>query len=126
MDLSEKIARLKASQRIKLFKQGKWLIVTSEVSSFQASVARGILSLGADLVIVAGLEKGKIKSSIRSSEKFFKETNINLGGSFSKNLAIEFKCTGGGHSTAAGINAEGNISEFFEKAINVTFKFLND
>ena len=122
MDLSEKIARLKASQRTNIVNVGKWLIVSTEVSSFQASAARGILNLGADLVIVAGKEKEKIKASIRSSEKFYYETNLNLGGVFSKELAKEFKGTGGGHSTVAGINAEGSLEDFFKKVNELIIK----
>ena len=61
MDLSEKIARLKASQRMKVYRKGDWIIATAEVSSFQASVARGFLNLGADVAIIVGEKKGKIK-----------------------------------------------------------------
>lgn len=125
MDNSEKIARLKASQRTNIVNVGKWLIVSTEVGSFQASAARGILSLGADLVIVASKEKEKIKASIRSTEKFYYETNLNLGGIFSKELAKEFNGTGGGHSTVAGINAEGDVKKFLEKAIDLIIKTLN-
>ncbi|MBM3291492.1 hypothetical protein FJY84_02310 [Candidatus Bathyarchaeota archaeon] len=124
MELSEKIARLKASQRMKIHRKDKWIIVTAEVSSYQASVARGILNLGADLAIIAGEEKGIIKSSLRSTEKFFKETELVLGGIFTKSLAEEFHGTGGGHSTAAGINVKGSLEMYLESAVNSVSNLL--
>jgi phosphoesterase RecJ-like protein len=58
MDRSERIARLKGSQRMELRTHGDWIIAISRVDSFQASVARALINLGADLAIVGGGEGG--------------------------------------------------------------------
>ena len=72
MDVSEKMARLKSAQRMILYRVEPWIIVTSNLGSFQPSAARGILNLGADVAIIAGNERkslrrasGRRRSSIR-------------------------------------------------------------
>jgi phosphoesterase RecJ-like protein len=117
MDQSERIARLKSVQRARLYRVGVWLVAGANLGSFQASAARGMISLGADLAIIVGSDKKKLKASIRSSEEFNKRTGIHIGDDLSKQLAKQFSGGGGGHPTAAGVNGVGDAEAFLEKAV---------
>lgn len=116
---SERIAVLKASQRHKLHEMGGWIIATSQLSSFQASAARALLFLGADLALVAGDDKKKLRASVRSTEMFHKETSIHLGRDIAIPLGEEFEGAGSGHSTAAGLNGIGEPAKLIKRALEL-------
>jgi bifunctional oligoribonuclease and PAP phosphatase NrnA len=118
LDQSERIARLKSAQRLTIHRIGPWLIASSNLSSFQASAARGLIGLGADVAILAGNDKNEIKASIRSTEDFRATTGIHLGDDVAKPLAESFSGAGGGHPTAAGVNGVGDSEVFLKKAID--------
>lgn len=101
IDISERIARLKGAMRMNLYRSGEWLIATSQVSSFQTSVARAILSLGCHVSIVAGEYKDGVAVSMRSQQDFFAKTNINLGKDVAQVVGARLGGNGGGHPTAA-------------------------
>ncbi|MBD3205271.1 hypothetical protein GF319_02865 [Candidatus Bathyarchaeota archaeon] len=115
---SEKIARLKGAQRLQISRIDKWVLVISQISSHQASGARGLISLGADFVMVSGIKKDKLRSSLRSTKKFYDETGVNLGNVASE-LAILLNGSGSGHPTAAGFNGRGTVEELEEKTIKI-------
>lgn len=117
MDQSERIARLKSAQRAKVYRVDGWIVATANLGSFQASAARGMMNLGADVAIMAGNDKKTLKASIRSSDDFHKMTGLHVGDDISKPLARLFAGEGGGHPTAAGVNGIGDADEFLEKAV---------
>ncbi len=121
---SEKIARLKGSQRMQIHNIQGWIIATSNVSSFQASTARALIGLGADLSIVCGVYKTELRASFRSTNKFFRETNIHLG-ELAQTLGKEFNGEGSGHPTAAGLNGIGETDLFLQKTTHLLNKILN-
>jgi nanoRNase/pAp phosphatase (c-di-AMP/oligoRNAs hydrolase) len=122
MDRSEKIARLKAGQRMKIYMIDGWLVISAEVSSYQASAARGLLSLGADLTLVGGSGEEGIRISMRSTDSFYSETSLHLGRDIALPLGEAFKGAGSGHSTAAGVNALGGL----EEALNMAVKMVSE
>ena len=109
MDFSERVARLKASRRTKLFKVGEWIIALSHVSAYQASAARAMMELGAHVAAVAGEKDGNLEISLRSSQEFYKKTDVHLGRDIAKPLGEYLHGMGGGHATAAGVNGQGDI-----------------
>ncbi|MBC7130486.1 DHH family phosphoesterase [Candidatus Bathyarchaeota archaeon] len=109
MDFSEKVARLKACRRAKIFKINNWLIVLSHVSAYQASAARAIIDLGADVAAVAGQKNDNLEISLRCTREFYEKTGIHLGRDIAKPLGEHLKGMGGGHATAAGVNGIGEI-----------------
>jgi nanoRNase/pAp phosphatase (c-di-AMP/oligoRNAs hydrolase) len=109
MDFSERVARLKASRRTKLFKVGEWIIALSHVSAYQASAARAMMELGAHVAAVAGEKDGNLEISLRSSQEFYKKTEVHLGKDIAKPLGEYLHGMGGGHATAAGVNGQGDI-----------------
>ncbi|MEM0314279.1 MAG: DHH family phosphoesterase [Candidatus Bathyarchaeia archaeon] len=111
MDYSERVARLKACKRARLFKVGDWIIALSHVSAFQASAARAIIDLGAHVAVVAGQKNENLEISLRCSREFHEKTGIHLGRDIAKPLGEHLKGMGGGHSTAAGVNGVGEIED---------------
>ena len=109
MDLSERVARMKACRRAKLLKIGNWIIALSHVSAYQASAARALVDLGAHMAGVAGQKNGKIEISLRCTREFSQQTGIHLGRDIAKPLGEYLKGMGGGHATAAGVNGIGEI-----------------
>jgi phosphoesterase RecJ-like protein len=103
IDVSEKIARLKSGQRSEIHQINDWVIVFSELGSYQASGARALISIGADIAIVIGSEKDETRVSLRSTQAFYDKTGLHLG-----ELVSAFSSanggSGSGHPTAAGYN----------------------
>ena len=115
MDNSERIARVKAAQRLIMHKNAEWIIAYSQVNSFQSSTARALVGLGAHLAIVYGKNKDGYSISMRSTTDFYQQTGIHLGTDVAQPLGEAFKGMGGGHSTAAGVNGPGKLDQFIDK-----------
>jgi len=118
MSDSERMARLKAAQRIEVEKIEKWIVGTTKISSHQASAARALIGLGAHVAMAAGENEGRLRISMRSQRQFNKETGIHLGRDVAKPLGEAMNGMGGGHESAAGVNGTGELdkvlSEFHE------------
>lgn len=119
MDFSERVARLKACRRAKLFKIGEWIIAFSHVSAYQASAARAIIDLGAHVAVVAGQKNENLEISLRCTNKFHEKTGIHLGRDIAKPLGEFLRGMGGGHSTAAGVNGVGDIETGFKRCLKL-------
>ncbi len=124
MPLPERIARLKAANRLRIIKFGKWLVVFSYINSYHASAARALLGLGAHMVIVGGKRKDSLVISMRALQYFFEKTGIHLGRDIAQPLGKYLSGMGGGHNTSAGVNGEGNIEDAFEECIHLIKKKL--
>ena len=122
---SESIAKLKAAQRMQLHMVGGWTIATTHVSSYQASAARALIGLGADVSVVAGRGEGELRASMRATNRFHRETSIHLGRDVAMALGEEFGGAGSGHSTAAGVNCEGSIRAVLLRAVELIAEKLN-
>lgn len=125
-DRSECIARLKAAQRMRLHEVGGWIVATSHLSSFQASAARALLGLGADVAIVAGRNKRKLRASLRANNRFHIETSIHLGRDIAMPIGEEFRGAGSGHPTAAGVNGEGNLRAMLMRFVELVSSKVNE
>lgn len=119
MDESERIARLKASKRVKLLKIGEWIVAFSHVSAYQASAARAFISLGAHVAIVAGQKDEKLKISMRASQEFYRVTGVHLGRDLARPLGECLKGMGGGHAVAAGVNGVGDLKVCFKRCVRL-------
>ena len=117
MDFSERIARLKACKRAKLFKINEWVIALSHVSAYQASAARALIELGADVTAVAGQEAKNIEISLRATTEFSRKTGIHLGKDIAKPIGEYMHGMGGGHSTAAGANGAGDVEPVLKRCL---------
>ncbi|MEM3704103.1 MAG: DHH family phosphoesterase [Candidatus Bathyarchaeia archaeon] len=119
MDFSERVARLKACKRAKLFKMGDWIIALSHVSAYQASAARAIIELGAHVAVVAGQKNESLEISLRCTREFHEKTGIHLGKDIAKTLGEYLNGMGGGHSTAAGVNGVGDFEVGLKRCLRL-------
>ncbi|MEM2342300.1 MAG: DHH family phosphoesterase [Candidatus Bathyarchaeia archaeon] len=119
MDLSERIARLKACGRMRLMRIYGWIVVFSHVGSFQSSAARALIDVGANLAIVGSQERNEISISMRSDNEFYNKTGIHLGRDLANPLGEFLNGMGGGHSTSAGVNGTGDLETAFKYAIKI-------
>ena len=119
MEYSERIARLKASRRVKLMDIQGWLIAFSHVSAYQASAARALIGLGAHVAIVAGQRGDTVQISLRSSRDFHEKTGIHLGRDIAKPLGEYLHGMGGGHSVSAGANGVGDVEASLKRCVRL-------
>jgi len=119
MEYSERIARLKASRRVKLMNIQGWLIALSHVSAYQASAARALIGLGTHVAIVAGQRGDTIQISLRASRDFHEKTGIHLGRDIAKPLGEYLHGMGGGHSVSAGANGFGDVEASLKRCVGL-------
>jgi phosphoesterase RecJ-like protein len=100
---SEKIARLKAAQRVRVIEMSGWIVACSAVSSFGASACRALIDLGSDVAIVTSKKKKEYRITTRSSNAFHETTGINLA-KLVERIGRELGGHGGGHATAATVS----------------------
>jgi nanoRNase/pAp phosphatase (c-di-AMP/oligoRNAs hydrolase) len=125
MEESERIARLKSAQRLRMERMGKWIIALSEVGSYHASAARALIALGAHMAVVAGKRNDELTLSFRSTKEFASETGFHLGRDLASPLGTKMGGMGGGHATAAGVSVSGEVNQAFKLALQLTRDFLN-
>lgn len=122
----EKLACIKAAQRMKRYHINDKILLFSRVSSFEAAAARSLISLGGDIAIVIANRKQETRISFRTALGFSKETGLSLGEDVIPELINHFGGTGGGHDSAAGYNSPSleikSVKEFlfqiFEKRMH--------
>jgi phosphoesterase RecJ-like protein len=119
MEFSERIARVKACRRAKLFNIGDWIIMLSHVSAYEASAARSLIDLGAHMSAVAGEKNGELEISLRCTRDFSVKTGIHLGRDIAKPLGEQLKGMGGGHAMAAGVNCAGTIEQGLKRCLQL-------
>lgn len=108
LELPERLARLKAVGRAKIYRICSWVIAVSETSTFQASACRALLKVGADVAVVGGVKNEGLRISLRSTSDFFEKTGLHLGRDVATPLGIAIDGAGGGHEMAAGVNGRGD------------------
>ncbi len=112
-DISMRIAFLKAAQRAVIERTGDWVIVTSQVSSFGGAAASNLVSIGADVALVASKEDDLVKVSGRA-----RKCAINAGLNLAKlmeEISVKYNGTGGGHEGAAGMDVHGDLDQILAK-----------
>jgi nanoRNase/pAp phosphatase (c-di-AMP/oligoRNAs hydrolase) len=118
---SRKIAHLKSASRLQMEKLGEWIVALSHVSSFEASAARALVKIGADVSIVCSVEKEEARVSVRASNTFIKKTKINFAKDYATALSDSLDGTGGGHAAAISVNGsfDGDEEELLELCFNL-------
>jgi len=131
-DVSESIARIKASRRAMYYRANDWLVATTTVGSFQASVARALIDVGADVAAALGEVEGETRASFRSTQVFKEKTGLHLGTDVCKGLSEQLGGAGGGHATAASMNVHAKpdvvvqkFKETLEGKLNLQLKELS-
>ena len=116
MDESKRIAHLKACSRMELREVGGYIVALSHVSSFEASCAKTIVSIGADVAFVVAVRKreGEIRVSGRCRKSLARKVHM---GELMEEVARRLGGEGGGHREAAGLNARYDKSRSKEEVI---------
>jgi len=115
-DISRRIAHLKGAQRLIFRQVNKYLVAVSQLSSFEASMCRQLMILGADVGFVGAQRNKQLQISGRISTELV-DAGVHLGKLF-QSMGVELTCEGGGHPGAAGMNGIGDV----EMALNVCVK----
>jgi nanoRNase/pAp phosphatase (c-di-AMP/oligoRNAs hydrolase) len=124
-DLSKKIAKIKGLQRVKIVREGDWLIGITNVSSFEASVANSLIRVGFDVGIVISDKKSDYRISTRAKKSLCITHNLHLG-RILEEVSKEIGGRGGGHDGAAGLNGKDNQKEVLDKIIEKVKQTLNN
>ncbi len=117
---SERVARLKAASRGELTLLGNWIVVVSELGSYQSSAARAFLGLGAHLAFVGGQVKDRVRVNMRATEDFYNKTGVHLGRDIAIPIGQELHGGGGGHPTAAGLSVPGEAGDVLRLCVEKT------
>jgi nanoRNase/pAp phosphatase (c-di-AMP/oligoRNAs hydrolase) len=104
VDYSERVARLKAASRIRAYAINENIIIITWVGAFEASVAKSLIDMGADVVFVLNTDDDKVS---RISARSKASINLDLSEIMSK-IAKKFNGIGGGHKNAAGAHLNGS------------------
>ena len=123
-DISQRIAHLKGAQRLKFQQFRKYLVAVSQLNSFEASMCKNLILLGADVAFVGAQRDEEIRISGRATNELVKN-GLHLG-KFFQSLAEEISCDGGGHAGAAGINGKGDVEMVLNACMKKISLFLND
>ncbi len=115
---SQRIAHLKGAQRLRFVEVKNYLIAVSQLSSFEASMCKHLLILGADLAFVGAQRETEVRISGRASGELVKK-GLHLGKIFQQ-LGSELNFEGGGHAGAAGLNGDGDA----DMALNACLRKL--
>ncbi len=114
IDISEKIARIKALQRVKLIRINDWLIGISHLSSFSASAASTLTKVGFDIGIVVSEDKSDYRITTRAKKQVCLKTGLHLGKIINKINNVN----GGGHDGAATFNGKNDVEESLNQLID--------
>jgi nanoRNase/pAp phosphatase (c-di-AMP/oligoRNAs hydrolase) len=117
IEIPERLAKLKACKRAKIFRINGWIIALSHVSAYQAPAAKALVDLGAHMSAVAGQKNGKIDVSLRCTRQFTEQAGVNLGTDIAAPLGEFLQGVGGGHAMASGVSGKGEIEPTLKQCL---------
>lgn len=124
-DVSEKIARLKAAQRAKIYRLEDWILALTHVSSYQASAARALIDLGADVAIALGEVEGDVRGSLRATQEFCEKSGVHLGIDVAEKVGAALGGAGGGHGGAASFTVKPPLQQASERTLLILAKKID-
>ncbi|MBD3194649.1 MAG: hypothetical protein GF317_06320 [Candidatus Lokiarchaeota archaeon] len=104
-DISQKIAKIKGTQRVELIRESEYLIGYSHVSSFESGVAATLIKIGFDIGIVFSERKKEYRISMRANKRICVNSDLHLG-KIAQQISKEYGGQGGGHDGAASITLD--------------------
>lgn len=121
----EKVARLKAAKRARIFLVSNYIAVISDVGAFESDAASALVKIGADIAFVGDSDNGRLRISGRASQRVTKKEGFDLAKHVFQKLPETFPGSGGGHAGAAGFNGKGNnINAALQQCITLTKNFF--
>lgn len=124
VDISQRIAHLKGGQRLRFRQSCGYLIAISQLSSFEASMCKHLIILGADVAFVGAQRDNEVRISGRASAELVNK-GLHLGELF-QSLGEELSCEGGGHAGAGGLNGDGDAELILNACLNKITEYLSE
>jgi phosphoesterase RecJ-like protein len=118
-DMSQRIARLKAAQRLRFVQEGEYLVAASVIGAHEAEVCRMMLAMGCDVSFAGRQERGEFRLSGRARE----DADVSLAEIFTA-VGAEFGGAGGGHDCAAGLSGKGDVEAALGACVARTVEIL--
>ena len=125
MEAPERIARLKAAQRMHVFRANDYLVTVTRVGAYEASAARALLDLGADIAIVLAERGAETRVIGRLKKHIVERLDISLG-AIMEELARLLGGGGGGHQQAAGATVKANYERTLEAIIQALKRLFRE
>lgn len=123
-DFSEKVARLKAAKRCRIFRSGECVVAVSDIGAFEADAASALVKVGADVAFCGYADKGQVRISGRVNNYWMRKNGFDLASDVFAGLGSFFEGRGGGHAGAAGFNGSGDSVEgHLLKCVDLVHKF---
>ncbi|MDD1751503.1 MAG: DHH family phosphoesterase [Methanotrichaceae archaeon] len=113
IDISLRMAVLKAATRSEIERFGEWLVATTEINAFEGYSAMALVDLGADVAFAASSHNSLCRVSGRAGREAIKN-GLNLA-DIMREVADAYGGEGGGHRGAAALEADGNPSTILEE-----------
>ena len=125
-EFPERLSKLKGYKNLEIYQKDEYLIAFSEVDNHEAAVARGLLSLGANISVVFTEREDELRVSSRADIKTINRQKINLGQDIFSKLEYIAGGNGGGHDAAGSLNTPNKdkkkeIKEFILKKLEEKF-----
>lgn len=121
-DISERISQLRGAQRLRYWKVGDFIVASSQGSAYEASVCKGLISLGADVVFVGSQRGDDFRISARATQQMVR-MGVHLG-KLLGGVGSETSNGGGGHPGAAGITGVGDVEAILNISVDNVVKLL--
>ncbi len=118
MEMPERIARLKAAQRMHVYRVGDFIFAVTYVGAYESSVARALLDLGADVAIVVS-ERARETRVIGRARRGIVDAGFNLGRDLMEPLAKMLGGGGGGHAQAAGASVHASLERVMDAVVEL-------
>jgi phosphoesterase RecJ-like protein len=123
-DISQRIARLKAAKRMHVLRAGELIIAITHVGAYEASAARALLDLGADVAIIVSEHGAETRVVARARKDAEEKYGIHLGRDIMEELARRLGGGGGGHSQAAAVSTQASLERVIGEVIKVVEELL--
>ena len=123
-DISERISQLKGGQRLKFDRVGRFIVAISHGSSFESSMSKSLLFLGADVAFVGSQREDRFRISARARQEI-----VRLGfhlGKMLDGIGQETSNDGGGHPGAAGLMGVGDVEAILNICTRKTMNFFRE
>lgn len=122
VDISERVAQLKGGQRMRFERVGEYVVAVSQGSSFESSVCKALLNLGADIAFVASQRNEEFRLSARARQDLVRK-GLHLG-QLLGNVGEETDNDGGGHGGAAGLVGVGDAEAILNICMQKSMAYL--
>ena len=103
-EFPERLSKLEGYKNLQIYQRDDYLIAFSEVGNHEAAVARGLISLGANVSVVFTEREDELRVSARADIRTVKKKGLNLGQDIFSKLREITSGNGGGHDAAGSLN----------------------